>query len=90
MCRVCVRREKSYCTVTWTSTKFSISASPLPLQPSELSGDIACSYDWIAFPGQLLKKKTIIVYRAIKTRDVTADTPIPLVPVSSPRLPPSK
>ena len=52
MCRVCVRREKSYCTVTWTSTKFSVSASPLPLQPSALSGDIACSYDWIAFPGQ--------------------------------------
>ena len=50
--RVCVRREKSYCTVTWTSSKFSISASPLPLQPSALSGDIACSYDWIAFPGQ--------------------------------------
>ena len=30
----------------------SVSASPLPLQPSALSGDIAYSYDWIAFPGQ--------------------------------------
>lgn len=49
--RVCIRREKGFCTVTWTSTRFSISASPLPLVPAAQSGDILCTYDWIAFPG---------------------------------------
>ena len=49
--RVCVRREKSFCTITWSSTSFSVSASPLPLVPSAQTGDILCTYDWILFPG---------------------------------------
>lgn len=57
-----MRRERGYCSVRWTSSRFSISASPLPLQPSALAGDVSCVYDWIAFPGECAGFRRSLVF----------------------------